>query len=89
MDHCEGVVDCERGERQEACLSSKVRTEERGRESQTHLQKLVIHPLIPLPGVGNQRYGMHFMTVDAEEAFSVRNAAWRLLPKTISTRSFD
>jgi hypothetical protein len=59
--------------------------EERGRATRTHLQKLVIYPSVPHPGVGNQCYGMHFVTVDAEEAFGVRDAARRLLPITIAS----
>lgn len=51
------------------------------------MQKLVIYPLVPHPGIGNQCYGMHFVTVDAEEAFSVRYPAWRLLPIVISIPS--
>ena len=32
---------------------------------------------------------MHFVTVDAEEAFSMRDASWRLLPIIISTSSLN
>ncbi len=61
--------------------------EKRKRKSWTHLEKLVVYPIIPRPGIGNQRYGMHFVTVDAEETFGVRDAALRLLPTITSTSS--
>jgi hypothetical protein len=45
-----------------------------------HLKELVIDPSISHCGIGDQRYGMHFVTVDAEEPFSMRDPARRLLP---------
>ncbi len=80
VDHREGVVDRKRRERQEACLGPNVRTKKRGRgRAGRTWAKLVVYPIVHRPGIGNQRYGMHFVTVDAEEWSGVRDAAWRFL----------
>ncbi len=56
------------------CLKSKIRILERG--GLTHLKEFVVDPSIAHCGIniGDQRYGMHFVTVDVEDA------ARRLLP---------
>jgi hypothetical protein len=45
-----------------------------------HLKEIVIDPSIAHGSIGNQRHGMSFVTVDAEEAFSTRDSTRRLLP---------
>jgi hypothetical protein len=45
-----------------------------------HLKEFVVNPSIAHRSIGDQRYGVSFVTVDAEEAFSMRDAARRLLP---------
>ena len=44
-----------------------------------HLKEIIIDPSIAYRSIGNQRYGVYFVTVDAEEAFSLRDATRRLL----------
>ena len=51
----------------------------RERSRLAHLKEFIVDPSIAHCDIGDQRYGMHFVTVDAEEAFSMWDAARRLL----------
>ena len=52
-----------------------------------HLKEFVVDPSIAYCSIGDQRYGVSFVTIDADEAFIMRDAARRLLPMAASKHS--
>lgn len=88
MDHRERILYCEGSERQKASLKGTVEPgEKKGKEDHAHLKEFVVYPSVACRSISYQCYCMHFVTVDAEEAFSMRDPAWRLLPVAQSQRA--